>query len=132
MLVANGTPDQQQHHADLLSTASQTGRDAFSMAPLKSHLFDPKHTALLAKVVFPNHLLQRIIQLMSLSRPAKGKRRRGRISYAQLGINQLGAVYEALLSYRGFFATEDLYEVQKAGETYNLLDTGYFVNAAAL
>jgi len=132
MLVANGTPDQQQHHADLLSTASQTGRDAFSMAPLKSHLFDPKHTALLAKVVFPNHLLQRIIQLMSLSRPAKGKRRRGRISYAQLGINQLGAVYEALLSYRGFFATEDLYEVQKAGDTYNLLDTGYFVNAAAL
>lgn len=132
MLVANGTPDQQQHHADLLSTASQTGRDAFSMAALKSHLFDPKHTALLTKVVFPNHLLQRIIQLMSLSRPAKGKRRRGRISYAQLGINQLGAVYEALLSYRGFFATEDLYEVQKAGETYNLLDTGYFVNAAAL
>lgn len=132
MLVANGTPDQQQHHADLLSTASQTGRDAFSMAPLKSHLFDPKHTALLAKVVFPNHLLQRIIQLMSLSRPAKGKRRRGRISYAQLGINQLGAVYEALLSYRGFFATEDLYEVQKAGGTYSLLDTGYFVNAAAL
>lgn len=131
-LVADGTPDQQQHHADLLSTASQTGRDAFSMAALKSHLFDPKHTALLAKVVFPNHLLQRIIQLMSLSRPAKGKRRRGRISYAQLGINQLGAVYEALLSYRGFFATEDLYEVQKAGETYNLLDTGYFVNAAAL
>lgn len=132
MLVANGTPDQQQHHADLLSTASQTGRDAFSMAALKSHLFDPKHTALLTKVVFPNHLLQRIIQLMSLSRPAKGKRRRGRISYAQLGINQLGAVYEALLSYRGFFALEDLYEVQKAGETYNLLDTGYFVNAAAL
>ena len=131
-LVANGTPDQQQHHADLLSTASQTGRDAFSMAALKSHLFDPKHTALLAKVVFPNHLLQRIVQLMSLSRPAKGTRRRGRISYAQLGINQLGAVYEALLSYRGFFATEDLYEVQKAGEKYNLLDTGYFVNATAL
>lgn len=131
-LVANGTPDQQQVHNDLLSTASQTGRDAFSMAALKSHLFDQKHTALLSKVVFPNYLLQRIIQLMSLSRPAKGKRRRGRISYAQLGINQLGAVYEALLSYRGFFASEELYEVQKAGEKYDELDTGYFVNAAAL
>ena len=131
-LVADGTPDQHQQHADIFSEAQHTGRDAFSMAALKSHLFDPKHTALLTKVVFPNHLLQRIIQLMSLSRPAKGKRRRGRISYAQLGINQLGAVYEALLSYRGFFALEDLYEVQKAGETYNLLDTGYFVNAAAL
>lgn len=131
-LVADGTPDQHQQHADIFSEAQHTGRDAFSMAALKSHLFDPKHTALLAKVVFPNHLLQRIIQLMSLSRPAKGKRRRGRISYAQLGINQLGAVYEALLSYRGFFALEDLYEVQKAGEKYSLLDTGYFVNAAAL
>src|SRR5690606_6198270 len=28
--------------------------------------------------------------------------------------NQLGAVYEALLSYRGFFAKEDLFEVQPA------------------
>ena len=45
-----------------------------------------------------------------------GRRRRGRISYAQLGINQLGAVYEALLSYRGFFAAEDLYEVMPAAK----------------
>ena len=67
---------------------------------------------------------------MSLSRPKKGKRaRRGRISYAQLGINQLGAVYEALLSYRGFFANELLYEVKKKGEKHNELETGYFVTA---
>lgn len=131
-LVAEGTPDQHQQQVDLLSSMQQTGRDAFSMAALKSHLFDPKQTQLLAKVVFPNHLLQRIIKLMSLSRPSRGNKRRGRISYAQLGINQLGAVYEALLSYRGFFADQDLYEVKKANENYNLLDTGYFVNAAAL
>ena len=43
----------------------------------------------------------------------KGKRK-GRVSYQLLSINQLGAVYEALLAYRGFFATEDLYEVQPA------------------
>lgn len=131
-LVADGTPDQHRQQDDIFGAAQQTGRDAFSMAALKSHLFDPKQTALLAKIIFPNHLLQRVIQLMSLSRPAKGKRRRGRISYAQLGINQLGAVYEALLSYRGFFATEDLYEVQKAGEKYSVLDTGYFVNSEAI
>ena len=129
-LVSEGTPYQ---HGDIFGAAQQTGRDAFVMTALKSHLFDPKKTALLSKVVFPNHLLQRVIQLMSLSRPAKSnKRRRGRISYAQLGINQLGAVYEALLSYRGFFANEDLYEVKKAGDKYNILDTGYFVNAEAL
>lgn len=102
--------------------------DTFSITQLDSHLFDPGRTRLLNKVVFSSLTLQRIIELMSLSRPKKGKKsRRGRISYAQLGINQLGAVYEALLSYRGFFAYELLYEVKKKGETPNELETGYFV-----
>lgn len=129
-LVADGTPVSQQD--DLLSTARQTGRDAFALQPLKSHLFDPQRTRLLAKVVFPNQLLQQVIQLMSLTRPGKGRQRRGRISYAQLGINQLGAVYEALLSYRGFFAREDLYEVKKAGSEPDELETGYFVSSREL
>ena len=34
----------------------------------------------------------------------------------ELGINQLGAVYEGLMSYTGFFAEEDLYEVAKDGD----------------
>ena len=46
---------------------------------------------------------------------------------AALGINQMGAVYEALLSYRGFIAEEDLYEVKRAGDKFNELDVGYFV-----
>ncbi|HLS20978.1 MAG TPA: class I SAM-dependent DNA methyltransferase, partial [Paenalcaligenes sp.] len=127
-LVMEGTPEISQQ--GLFS--SQSGRDAFEMEALRSKLFDRKQTAYLNQVVFPNHLLQRIIRLMSLSRPTRGQRRRGRISYAQLGINQLGAVYEALLSYRGFFATEDLYEVKAAKGNYDILDTGYFVNAESL
>ncbi|EOK2497180.1 hypothetical protein ACJY9G_004488, partial [Escherichia coli] len=96
---------------------------------LESHLFDANNTRILNRVVFRNETLQQIIQAMSLSRPGKGRfNRRGRISYRQLGINQLGAVYEALLSYRGFFASEDLYEVKKAGEEFNELETGYFVS----
>ena len=80
-----------------------------------------------------NHILQRVVTLMSLSRPAKGRyNRRGRISYAQLGINQLGAVYEALLPYRGFFAEEDLYEVKKAKDKPDVLKGAWFVNAAEL
>jgi hypothetical protein len=44
----------------------------------------------------------------------RGKTERGGfISYAQLGINQLGAVYEGLMSYTGFIAGEELYEVAK-------------------
>ena len=105
----------------------------FVINKLPSHLFDPERTPLLNKVRFRNHVLQKVIQLMSLSRPASGRNnRRGRISYAQLGINQLGAVYEALLCYQGFFAETDLYEVKKAGETWNELQPAYFVRAEDL
>ena len=106
---------------------------SFAIRKLESHLFDDARMPYLARVVFSNETLQRVIKLMSLSRPSKKKgKRRGRISYSQLGINQLGAVYEALLSYRGFFAQADLYEVKKAGEELNELETGYFVSAEQL
>ena len=56
---------------------------------------------------------------MSLTRET-GRRndRRGRISYANLGINQMGSVYEALLSYRGFIAETTLFEVKRAGDRF--------------
>lgn len=97
----------------------------FDIAPLRSHLFDPDKTPLLRRVRFRNEVLQRVIRLMSLTRPGS-RERRGRISYAQLGINQLGAVYEALLSYRGFFAQTDLYEI-KADPQDDELQTAYFI-----
>lgn len=106
---------------------------AFIIPPLASHLFDPERSPILNKVKFRNSVMQTIIRRMSLGDSGTGRnRRRGRISYAQLGINQLGAVYEALLSYRGFFAEEDLYEVKKANEQINELETGYFVRSADL
>lgn len=85
--------------------------NGFTIAPLQGHLFDPARTPLLGSVRLRNSVLQRVIELMSLSRGG-GKRRRGRISYGTLGINQLGAVYESLLSFRGFFAEEELFEVR--------------------
>ncbi len=106
--------------------------EAFSITPLKSHLFDPASTPTLNRVRFRNEVLQKIIRLMSLSRPARGRTRRGRISYAQLGINQLGAVYEALLSYQGFFAPHDLYEVKKAGSNPDDLESACFVPESEL
>ncbi len=87
----------------------------FDLRGLKSPLFDPRETPLLSSVKFRNVVLQAVLQLLSLSREGRrGKGSRGRISYAQLGINQLGAVYEGLLSYSGFFAQEELYEVKPA------------------
>ena len=121
-LVYDGTP-----YSDLKSD-DEFSRD-FDMRPVRTHLFDPDSTPMLSKVRFCNETLQRIIQLMSLSREGQG--RRGRISYALLGINQLGAVYEALLSYSGFFAQTDLYEVKKAGEPNpDPLEAAYFVPKA--
>jgi hypothetical protein len=116
----------------------ESNANAFTLQGLDSHLFDPAKTPLLNRVTFSNETLQQVIQNMSLTRPNSsgrgGRKRRGRVSYTQLGINQLGAVYEALLSYRGFFATEDLYEVAPKGQNINPdeLDTGYFVTASQL
>lgn len=105
----------------------------FLIAPLKAHIFDPEYTKLINAAKLRNSCMLRIIDLMSLTR-ASGKRnsRRGRISYANLGINQMGAVYEALLSYRGFIAQQDLYEVKRAGDSFNELDVGYFVSESEL
>ena len=108
-----------------------TGKDVFSISPLRSHLFDPSRTPLLNQVKLRNHVWQEIIQSLSLSRPKKGKGR-GRISYANLGINQLGAVYEALLSYKGFIAKESLYEVKKAKTNPTELENAYFVTESQL
>ncbi len=84
--------------------------DTFEIAALNSPLFDDTRLEILKGVRFRNQVVQEVLQLLSLSAEKKSKKR-GRISYAQLGINQLGAVYEGLLSYTGFFAAEDLYEV---------------------
>jgi hypothetical protein len=108
------------------------GDHNFRMEPLRCDLFDPERTPLLSRIRLRNHVLQRIIELLSLSREGRG--RRGRISYSQLGINQLGAVYEGLLSYTGFFVEEKdgLYEVKPEGESYDALKQAFFVPRSAL
>ncbi len=126
-LIYNGFQPKGTSIQQKLPTGNKPQHHIFNMSSLKSHLFDPDRTQLLNKVKFRNSVLQDVIKKMSLSRPKSRRERRGRISYAQLGINQLGAVYEALLSYRGFFAETDLYEVKKAGEKHNELETAYFV-----
>lgn len=119
--------DQEAVQPDLEGTR-EVIHETFLVVPLRSHLFDPERLPILngllkdekgdkrwPKVRFRNVVLREVIELMSLTREGKGKRR-GRVSYSQLGINQLGAVYEALLSFTGFFVKEEkgLYEVQPA------------------
>lgn len=85
---------------------------------LRADLFAPAATALIDQVGLSNEATQQVLQHLLLSKESKGRRGadRGFISYAELGINQLGAVYEGLMSYTGYFAQEDLYEVAKNGD----------------
>ncbi|MEO3777290.1 class I SAM-dependent DNA methyltransferase [Micromonospora sp. B11E3] len=101
--------------------------------PMKSELFLPERTKLIGRLIpepgsdpddpdgpkidtrLRNKVLYEVLRRLMLTRGGR-KRRGGFISYAQLGINQLGAVYEGLMSYTGFVATEQLYEVAKGGD----------------
>ena len=131
-LIYNGYPENEDTLKELAGQESR--HDVFVMEPLKAHIFDPEYTTLsgytpiMPKAKLRNSVMLRIIDLMSITRPS-GRRngRRGRISYSNLGINQLGAVYEALLSYRGFIAEETLFEVKRARDTFDELKVGYFV-----
>lgn len=82
---------------------------------LRADLFRPEATTHVDEVKLGNLALQQVLTHLLLSKESRGKER-GFISYAELGINQLGAVYEGLMSYTGFFAETDLYEVAKNGD----------------
>ena len=106
-----GGPKQQT-----LSMGKQTedsGAKTFIMQPLTATLFDPSSTPLLNRVKLPNGVLYSVIRCLSLGTGDRS-RRIGRINYAELGIVQLGSVYEGLLSYKGFFAKEKLIQVLTA------------------
>jgi hypothetical protein len=86
---------------------------SFKVRHIDSPLFNNAKLHHLHKVKFRNKVWQDIICRLSLSKQQRN-RTRGRISYANLGINQLGSVYESLLAYRGFYAEQDYIEVHKA------------------
>ncbi|MQM26754.1 Eco57I restriction-modification methylase domain-containing protein [Glycomyces albidus] len=110
------------------------GKARIVFEPLQSRLFDPASITLIGKDLTPsdddyvwqvdtrlrNKALHRVLRMLMIDDGTlTGKRgRRGQtqfISYAKLGINQLGAVYEGLMSYTGRIARgETLYEVAQA------------------
>jgi hypothetical protein len=89
----------------------------FELPPLTATLFDPNATPLLTKARLSNRCLQQVISKLSLSKDEKTKTV-GRVNYADLGINQLGAVYEGLLSYKGMFAEADFIRVKRAQDDF--------------
>lgn len=76
---------------------------------VKVSLLDPESTPLLNGLRLRNEAVQQVIRLLSLRSTGKST---GRISYAKLGIGQLGAVYETLISFTGVVAKTDLIELK--------------------
>lgn len=91
---------------------NEANNKSFRVRPIDSPMFNDNRLKQLHDVRIRNVKWQEIIRALSLSR---SKKYCGRISYANLGVNQLGSVYESLLAYRGFYAEEDYIEVCKAG-----------------
>lgn len=85
---------------------------SFKIRHLDSPMFDTDLLHYLNRVKIRNQVWQDVICELSLSKK-QNKKSRGRISYANLGINQLGSVYESLLAFRGFLADTDYIEVHR-------------------
>lgn len=108
-------PVTELNQLDEASTPAE-GDQGLHFGSLKADLFDPQATADIDLVGLSNAALQKVLEHLLLSKEIKGKDR-GFISYAELGVNQLGAVYEGLMSYTGFIAETDLHEVAKDGDS---------------
>ncbi|MGW4436075.1 class I SAM-dependent DNA methyltransferase [Streptomyces sp. NPDC004596] len=141
--VQEGYRPRRTHGLDAESAEAVTAKTSEDLGlrfePLHSKLFEPDAIRLIGRDAVPdprvdteaeavadggerfvdtrlrNETLYRVLRLLMLTR-GKRRERGGFISYAQLGINQLGAVYEGLMSYSGFVAGEELYEVAKNGD----------------
>ncbi len=106
----------QGHQPSQANTELEEYTPSLVFNSLRADLFSPQATSYIDRVGLSNEATQQVLQNLLLTNPnAKGKDR-GFISYAELGINQLGSVYEGLMSYSGFLAAEDLYEVAPKGD----------------
>ncbi|MCF4138077.1 hypothetical protein L1856_17150 [Streptomyces sp. Tue 6430] len=130
--VAGSTPDPDSQPR----LAPDDGHAAVRIEALRSRLFDPESIKLVGqKIAYPtatlpdgspapakpldlrlrNEVLHQVLRHLTFVE-GKGKGHGAFISYANLSINHLGAVYEGLMSYTGFIAREALYEVAKGGD----------------
>ena len=102
-------------HNEQVPAADEGSFDGLVFRPMRADLFRPAATALIDEVGLGNGALLRVLRHLLLTKE-NSKSGRGFISYVELGINQLGAVYEGLMSYSGSFATERLWEVAPGGD----------------
>ncbi|MEV0524009.1 hypothetical protein AB0I66_11355 [Streptomyces sp. NPDC050439] len=119
---------------DRLAVGERSEGRGLRFEALRSELFDPKAITLIGRNVFhpdwdeggdtepewldlrlSNEALHEVLRLLTMKEAGAKGRQGGFISYRNLGIPQLGAVYEGLMSYTGIIAKEELAEVAKPG-----------------
>ena len=100
---------------EVASADEDAQNEGLTFRNLEADLFKREATSLIDEVKLSNDALTRVLQNLLLSKVSAGKDR-GFISYATLGVTELGQVYEGLMSYHGFIAQEDLYEVAPKGD----------------
>ncbi|MCA2960618.1 MAG: hypothetical protein IOD12_10215 [Silvanigrellales bacterium] len=100
---------------------SQTGTLNFSFPAVGTDLFNPEKCRLLQEAKVTDGAMQTVLRLLSLAQTGRSKQKRThRVHYAALGINQLGAVYEGLLSLKPFVLQEKVALLKKEdGEVAN-------------
>ncbi|MFI0210907.1 Eco57I restriction-modification methylase domain-containing protein [Streptomyces diastaticus] len=134
--VADTVTDRNAPVEEAPELADDDGHESVRIEALRSRLFDPGSTRLVGqRIAYPaptrpdgspapakpldlrlrNKVLHQVLRHLTLVE-GRGRGRGGFISYANLSINHLGAVYEGLMSYTGFIATEPMYEVAKGGD----------------
>ncbi|MFJ9479693.1 Eco57I restriction-modification methylase domain-containing protein [Streptomyces mirabilis] len=134
--VANTVTDRSAPIEEAPELAEDDGHESVRIEALRSRLFDPESIRLVGqRISYPdptrpdgspapaipldlrlrNKVLHQVLRHLTLIEGRGKGGRGGFISYANLSINHLGAVYEGLMSYTGFIATEPRYEVAKDG-----------------
>lgn len=96
----------------------ETDARGLTFPGLGSDLFSEKACDMLERARITDETLQRVLANLCFTREHRGRSRQA-LSFATLGINQLGAVYEGLMAYKGFLATDELYEIANDGDPDN-------------
>lgn len=88
----------------------------FTLPAFNGRLFDARRTPLLERCRIPDRAMRQVVRELSLSRPKRRNDRRERYSYADLGVDQLGSIYEGLLVYEPAIVQEDTVVARVKGE----------------
>ena len=102
-------------HNEYVSTQDEAEFDGLVFRSMRADLFLPETIGLIDEVGLGNAALLQVLRRLLLTKE-NTRSERGFVSYAELSINQLGAVYEGLMSYSGSFAAERLWEVAPGGD----------------